>query len=129
MDPHRTVAEAEPAVQLPCRVIVLAHGERDLRAAEFHECCHTGADEFGAVDINIIPSQLLERVEIVTGGASGIGAALGRGLAARGAYDPRESRFAIAVARSTIPRASGSSSVIRSSTRSWKDSIRGRMAS
>jgi iron complex outermembrane receptor protein len=27
-------------------------------------------DEFGAVDVNVIPSQLLKRVEIVTGGAS-----------------------------------------------------------
>jgi outer membrane receptor protein involved in Fe transport len=30
------------------------------------------ADEFGAVDINIIPAQLLKRVEIVTGGASSV---------------------------------------------------------
>jgi len=30
----------------------------------------TPADEFGAVDINVIPSQLIERIEIVTGGAS-----------------------------------------------------------
>ena len=28
------------------------------------------ADEFGAVDINVIPAQLVDRVEIVTGGAS-----------------------------------------------------------
>lgn len=30
----------------------------------------TPADEFGAVDINVIPAQLIDRVEIVTGGAS-----------------------------------------------------------